>query len=480
MRINQHDKEKSIMFPITNSGQSALEYMMTYGWAILIIVIVAVILYSMGIFNPASSISSTITGFSGLGGVQAECLPNVGMLIQFGNAVGTPINVTEINITSPLTTSVHPNALVSQQSTSSSFFVPSAVLCSSGSRYSISVTITYTEPDQVLHGPYLSKGTVSSQPIGAGSYMQITITNTQNSATPSPMQEMITDNISYGSWYPIISRIASNYQNVAFFYQNGVSIPSWLENYSSTSFMWWIKLANGIPASSSETIYMVFGPKTTSFFNGVTVGEAPQLSTAYAKYDNGANVFNFYDNFAGTSLSSSMTASAGISYSINNGLNITGSSQFAYIEITGRSISPPAIFDFYGNPWYTGAANGFYVGGIFGTSLNTNVASLVIFNSRYYGQNSNSGGSSSISSNFATSQTLAVWSSILVSTSTSSYQMNYKGIQTISSNAPSYPQAAGFSVGSSFAGITGTIYWYRERAYPPSGVMPSISFGSIS
>ena len=32
-------------------SQSALEYMMTYGWAILIIVIVAVILYSMGIFN---------------------------------------------------------------------------------------------------------------------------------------------------------------------------------------------------------------------------------------------------------------------------------------------------------------------------------------------------------------------------------------------------------------------------------------------
>ena len=44
-------------------SQSALEYMMTYGWAILIIVIVAVILYSMGIFNPSSSISSTITGF---------------------------------------------------------------------------------------------------------------------------------------------------------------------------------------------------------------------------------------------------------------------------------------------------------------------------------------------------------------------------------------------------------------------------------
>ena len=45
-------------------SQSALEYMMTYGWAILIIVIVAVILYSMGIFNPSSSITFTSSGFS--------------------------------------------------------------------------------------------------------------------------------------------------------------------------------------------------------------------------------------------------------------------------------------------------------------------------------------------------------------------------------------------------------------------------------
>ncbi|MBE5728259.1 hypothetical protein IHE51_00125, partial [Candidatus Parvarchaeota archaeon] len=38
-------------------SQSALEYMMTYGWAILIIVIVAVVLYSMGIFSPPSFLS---------------------------------------------------------------------------------------------------------------------------------------------------------------------------------------------------------------------------------------------------------------------------------------------------------------------------------------------------------------------------------------------------------------------------------------
>ena len=49
---------------LTHKSQSALEYMMTYGWAILIIVIVAVILYSMGIFNPSSSVTFTSSGFA--------------------------------------------------------------------------------------------------------------------------------------------------------------------------------------------------------------------------------------------------------------------------------------------------------------------------------------------------------------------------------------------------------------------------------
>lgn len=35
-------------------GQGALEYLMTYGWALLVIVVVGAALYSMGILNPSS------------------------------------------------------------------------------------------------------------------------------------------------------------------------------------------------------------------------------------------------------------------------------------------------------------------------------------------------------------------------------------------------------------------------------------------
>ncbi len=62
-------------------AQSALEYMMTYGWAILIIVVVAVVLYSMGIFNPRAS-AATSTDF-GPFAVNAAICNSTGLTVAF-------------------------------------------------------------------------------------------------------------------------------------------------------------------------------------------------------------------------------------------------------------------------------------------------------------------------------------------------------------------------------------------------------------
>ena len=64
-------------------AQSALEYMMTYGWAILIIVIVAVVLYSMGIFNSSSTTTRVTTGFSPFSSVATICNSSA-LTIKFG------------------------------------------------------------------------------------------------------------------------------------------------------------------------------------------------------------------------------------------------------------------------------------------------------------------------------------------------------------------------------------------------------------
>ena len=59
--IYSHTTKHLTLLTKSKRSQSALEYMMTYGWAILIIVIVAVILYSMGIFNPSCFLIYIIT-----------------------------------------------------------------------------------------------------------------------------------------------------------------------------------------------------------------------------------------------------------------------------------------------------------------------------------------------------------------------------------------------------------------------------------
>ena len=45
-------------------GQGAMEYLMTYGWAILVVMIVGVVLWQLGIFGGAGGGVNTATGFS--------------------------------------------------------------------------------------------------------------------------------------------------------------------------------------------------------------------------------------------------------------------------------------------------------------------------------------------------------------------------------------------------------------------------------
>ncbi len=148
-------------------SQSALEYMMTYGWAIVVIVIVAGVLYSLGIFSPASSLSSTVTGFSNLGSVTGECTANGVLRISLGDSTGYPINITSVTAKSSTgqistfkpNSTVDPNPII--QPTSSYIFSVPNICPAAGSRYSLAVTVNYTEPGQVFSGPYQSTGTVA-------------------------------------------------------------------------------------------------------------------------------------------------------------------------------------------------------------------------------------------------------------------------------------------------------------------------------
>jgi len=162
----------------------------------------------------------------------------------------------------------------------------------------------------------------------------IVLYNNTSSASPAPFQQMLI--------IPANTSINSTYTNIRFRDGNYKLLTSWLESYTTSSATIWIVLPNGISSKSAMTIYMETGNLSDNFLDGVTVGEAPQLSATYGQYDNGAKVFSFYDNFAGTSLSSKWTDTSGTPV-VNNGLTLSYPS---YIG-EGSYSAPSFILDFY-------------------------------------------------------------------------------------------------------------------------------------
>ena len=147
-------------------AQSALEYMMTYGWAILIIVIVAAVLYSMGIFNPSSSVTTTSSGFSPFSPAAAVCNTS-GIWIQFSTG-GLPnsassANLNWLSITATTGINASSNISLTQTVSSSSTFTvkdAKAACTSSGVKFSGSGSLRFTTVG-TLGAAYTATGTVA-------------------------------------------------------------------------------------------------------------------------------------------------------------------------------------------------------------------------------------------------------------------------------------------------------------------------------
>lgn len=323
----------------------------------------------------------------------------------------------------------------------------------------------------------------SSTPVGVAYSVPITVTNTQSIATPVPFQQMITVN---SAAYSSIE--ASNLQNVEFFDSSGNVIPSWLESgnaNTATNTVYWLRIAAGIPADSSVTVYLGFFSSSTNLFNAQTIGEAPQLSPVYGEYDNGATVFIYYTNFAGNSLPSGWTAynPSSISYSVNNGLTVTnnvfvsgGDPQLYYT--TALSNPYNTVIDTYMNVKSDAAEFMGYFYGPNGAAQDTgiggrgtdNVWSIFNFDGNIGSYNSMNAGS--VDSNWHVL-------SYFPSTSAGNGWLDYTYFTTYGGN---------FNFVGSQPGLFGegtyqqpaTALWFRQRALPPDSIMPSVNVLSIS
>ncbi|MFH1126362.1 MAG: hypothetical protein V1703_04490 [Candidatus Altiarchaeota archaeon] len=75
-------------------GQSALEYMMTYGWAILVILILAVVLWQMGILDIGESTTPGKRGFSQITPLDWKCSTDGTLSVTITNEAGVITNIT--------------------------------------------------------------------------------------------------------------------------------------------------------------------------------------------------------------------------------------------------------------------------------------------------------------------------------------------------------------------------------------------------
>jgi len=322
----------------------------------------------------------------------------------------------------------------------------------------------------------------SSLPSGITEYVPITLQNSQTSNTPTPFQQMI--QINEGNYASYIT-YNGNFANFEFFTQSGAVLPAWIESNNSGTLTAWVNLPNGIPASSSLTIYLGFASKTTNLLSssGTSgIGEAPQLSSTYAQYDDGASVFNNYWNFAGTSLPSGWTSSVGSSSSsvtVNNGVTLASGTGGGWGTINYQFTMPSSnqiIFEVFGQTAETGrqrmyltntgasAAYGGYMSdlgfdyGIFGSSEITS-GDLQYFWNAYY---------SPANSAFAINTNYII--QYILTGSTFYWNILSSSESQIASQSTAQPSTTNVLslIDDDDSGATqSTYYWIRTRAYPP-------------
>jgi len=81
-------------------GQTAMEYLMTYGWAILIIMVVLAVLFYLGVLNPGGLTPSQCTFPAGFTCVTYKLGATSGkLMLDLGQGTGKTIRITGVNCT---------------------------------------------------------------------------------------------------------------------------------------------------------------------------------------------------------------------------------------------------------------------------------------------------------------------------------------------------------------------------------------------
>ena len=212
--------------------------------------------------------------------------------------------------------------------------------------------------------------------------------------------------------------------------------------------------------------------------NGVmpiaSFGSVSSVNTSsYAEYDDGANVFNFYDNFRGTSLPSEWKVPSGSLYMVDNGFIAEPSGSTAVYNGNIEETSSIIV------EWGINLSSTIYPNNMPYFQLNrytssSNMHMLGVQGSDTLYNNNNGVATETIASSGV--QVFGVWND-----GTSVDWLYNEELLYSTTSAVSITDD--LSLGWAYNGQSNnfpTIYYVRTRAYPPNGVMPSVSFGSVA
>jgi hypothetical protein len=148
---------------MTMKGQTALDFLMTYGWALLLIVLVIGALFALGIFDIGSFLGSRATGFAQVGVAAWRITDTGNFTVQLTNRVGSDIRVDAVSWTYRGVTGSNTtvNTTITNGQTSPTIFLGTVSGVSPGASYSIQMIITYT--DLNTNFQYQSSGTITGK-----------------------------------------------------------------------------------------------------------------------------------------------------------------------------------------------------------------------------------------------------------------------------------------------------------------------------
>jgi len=275
-------------------AQSAMEYLMTYGWAILIIAVVLAILYQLGIFGG----SSALTGTSCLAATGYLCsTPQLNtegnLIVQFGQ-VGQTITLTGIACTN---NPVPPSALqnVAQTQLATGQTIPLVFNCplssnSIGSKFTGYLWVQYNSQTNI--GNIGKVGAITAvasttQPVSATTSTTTSTTTTSTTTINPPIIDTYTAAGSCCSEYqqitPTFSTTNANDIIIVIVSAYSGSIQPYPPTVSDTAGLTWINEyggANGIAGCGNAQTWVYYAMPGHTVSNDRITGEMDE-STLY-------------------------------------------------------------------------------------------------------------------------------------------------------------------------------------------------------